>query len=178
MKTIALFGGSFDPPHTGHIAIVNALKRLDYIDKIVVMPTYLNPFKSKSAANATLRLKWLREIFKGDDRVLIDDFEVKQNRSVATIESVIQLLETYEKVYLVLGADNLASLKKWHRYDELKDLVTFIVASRDDIKIDTHYIKIKVDEPISSSVLRKELDVSRLPSECKDEILKVYKDKI
>ena len=176
MKTIALFGGSFDPPHTGHIAIVKALKRLNYIDNVVVMPTYLNPFKSKSAANATLRLKWLKEIFRGDKKVIIDDFEVKQNRSVSTIETVLHLLTHYKKVYLVIGADNLASLERWNRFDELKEIVTFIVATRDEIEIEARFIKIEVNETISSSALRDVLDVSRLPSVCKDEILKVYKD--
>jgi len=176
MKTIALFGGSFDPPHTGHIAIVKALMRLDYIDKVVVMPTYLNPFKSKSVAGATLRLKWLKEIFKEDNKVIVDDFEVNQNRPIVTIETVLHLLTLYKKIYLVIGADNLASLRRWHRYDELKEIVTFIVATRDEIEIDSHYIKLSIDEDISSSTLREELDVSRLPSQCKDEILKVYKD--
>jgi nicotinate-nucleotide adenylyltransferase len=140
------------------------------------MPTYLNPFKSKSVAGATLRLKWLKEIFKEDNKVIVDDFEVNQNRPIVTIETVLHLLTLYKKVYLVIGADNLASLRRWHRYDELKEIVTFIVATRDEIEIDSHYIKLSIDEDISSSTLREELDVSRLPSQCKDEILKVYKD--
>ena len=47
MDTIALFGGSFDPPHIGHEAVVKALKDFKEIDKIIIMPTFLNPFKSK-----------------------------------------------------------------------------------------------------------------------------------
>jgi len=177
MKTIALFGGSFDPPHIGHIAIVEALRGLEYIDGVVVMPTFLNPFKSKSSAKPSLRLKWLREIFKDDSFVKVDDFEVKQNRPVRAIESVLYLLTKYEKIYLVIGADNLSSLNRWYKFDELKKLVTFIVATRDNIKIDSSYIVLNINEDISSSKLRKNLDTSKLPNECKDEILKIYKDK-
>ena len=174
--TIALFGGSFDPPHIGHKAIVKALEKLDYIDKIIIMPTFLNPFKSESHAPSELRFKWLKEIFKDFKNVKIDRYEVEQNRQVPTIESVKYLLKTYENVYLVIGADNLASLENWNSYLELKDLVTFIVASRDNIIVDKKFIQLNVDEKISSSVLRENIEISMLPKECATEIEQYYKE--
>ena len=63
MKNIALYGGSFDPPHIGHEAVVKALLDLNYIDKIIIMPTFLNPFKDGSTAPSSLRLDWLKEIY-------------------------------------------------------------------------------------------------------------------
>ena len=65
MKTIALFGGSFDPPHIGHKAVVEAVLKLKDVEEVVVMPTFLNPFKDSFHAPSDLRLKWLREIFSG-----------------------------------------------------------------------------------------------------------------
>ena len=176
METIALYGGSFDPPHIGHKAIVEALDKLDYIDKIIIMPTYLNPFKSSSHASSELRFKWLKKIFKDFTNVKIDNFEVKQNRQVATIESVKYLLKTYKNVYLVIGADNLASLESWNSYQQLKNLVTFIVASRDNIIVDEKFIQLNVDEKISSSELRKNINISMLPKECAIEIEQYYKE--
>jgi nicotinate-nucleotide adenylyltransferase len=176
MKTVALYGGSFDPPHIGHKAIVEVLDKLDYIDEIIIMPTYLNPFKSSSHAPSELRFKWLKKIFKDFTNVKIDDFEVKQNRQVATIESVKYLLKTYKNVYLVIGADNLASLKSWNSYHELKDLVTFIVASRNNIIVDKNFIQLKIDEKISSSELRENINISMLPKECATDIVKHYKE--
>ena len=73
MKTIALFGGSFDPPHLGHYSIVHALLEIKEIDEIIVMPTYLNPFKDASFAPAELRLRWLKEIFKEERKVTVSD---------------------------------------------------------------------------------------------------------
>ena len=175
METIALYGGSFDPPHIGHKAIVEALEKLNYIDKIIIMPTFLNPFKSKSHAPSELRFKWLKEIFKDFNNVYIDRYEVEQNRQVPTIESVKYLLKTYENVYLVIGADNLNSLEEWNSYQELKDLVTFIVASRDNILVDKKFIKLDVDEKISSSELRGNINISMLPEVCASEIEQYYK---
>jgi len=176
MRNIALFGGSFDPPHIGHTAIVKALEKLDYIDKIIIMPTFLNPFKSKSHAPSELRFEWLEEIFINSQSVEISRYEVNQNRAVATIESVEYLLKTYEKVYLVIGADNLASLELWSNYDILKEKVTFLVASRDNIIIDDHFIQLKVDENISSTQLRKNIDSTKIPIECTQKIEKFYKE--
>ena len=176
METIALYGGSFDPPHIGHKAIVEALDKLDYIDKIIIMPTFLNPFKSSSHAPSELRFKWLKEIFKEFKNVKIDSYEVQQNRQVPTIESVKYLLKTYQNVYLVIGADNLATLENWNSYEELKNLVTFIVASRDNIIVDKKFIQLNIDEKISSSKLRKNINISMLSEECALEIEQYYKE--
>jgi len=155
METIALFGGSFDPPHIGHKAIVQALVNMKEIDKVIVVPTFLNPFKSHSHASPELRLSWIKEVFCGYDKVEISDYEVRQNKSVPSILSVKHFLKKYKNIYLVIGADNLASLHKWERYSELKELVTFIVASRNGIKIPKEYITLKIDESISSTQLRR-----------------------
>jgi len=177
MRSIALFGGSFDPPHIGHTAVVKALEELPYIDEIIIMPTFLNPFKSSSHAPSELRFQWLEEIFKNSSNVTISRYEVNQNRAVPTLESVEYLLKTYTKIYLVIGADNLASLELWNNYKKLKDKVTFLVASRDNIFVDNHFIQLKIDENISSSMLREEMDISKIPRECAQKIKEFYKEK-
>jgi len=174
MKTLALYGGSFDPPHVGHKAVIEALRKLEYIDEIIIMPTFLNPFKSKSHAPSELRFNWLEKIFKEFENVVIDRYEVNQERQVSTIESVKHLLKKYKDIYLVIGADNLHSLNSWDNFQELEKLVTFIVASRDNIIVDKKFIRLNIDEKISSSALRKNIDISMLPIECAKEIEKHY----
>lgn len=176
MDTVALFGGSFDPPHIGHEAIVRALNALEWIDKVVVMPTFLNPFKLKFYAPAPLRVKWLREAFSEYAKVEISEFEVNQQKKVPTIQSVLYLLKTYKKVFVVIGADNILSLYKWYRYDELKNLATFIVASRDDVEIPSEFLRLDVREDISSTALRDNMDLDKLPKKCSQEIFKYYKE--
>jgi len=177
METIALFGGSFDPPHIGHKAIVEVLQKERYIDKIIIMPTFLNPFKSSSHASSALRFRWLQTIFNGFSDVEISDYEVKQNRAVSSLETVHYLLKRYKKIYLVIGADNVASLETWNNFTELNSLVTFIVALRNDIEIPKHFISLNIDEKISSSELRKNMKISKIPKECAVEIQQYYKEK-
>ena len=176
MKNIALFGGSFDPPHLGHVKIVEALKSLDFIDKIIIMPTYLNPFKSNFVADANTRLEWLKDIFQDDQNVEVSAFEVEQKTKVPTIQTVKYLKQTYDTVYLVIGADNLASLTEWYKYDELKTLVKFVVASRENIDIPDNYIKLNVNIPISSTTLRENRDILFLPPKIAKQIKNYYKE--
>ena len=177
MKTIALFGGSFDPPHLGHCAVVDALLEMQELDEIILMPTYLNPFKDGSFAPPELRLQWLREIFAKLKRVSVSDFEVRQKRKVPSIESVEHLHKKYKKIYLIIGADNLKSLSSWHRYSELKEMVTFVVAHRDSIEIPSGYRELHVAQEISSSALRENMQESMLCEINAKKIVQYYKTK-
>lgn len=174
--TVALYGGSFDPPHIAHIAIINALCELNFLDKVIVMPTFLNPFKSHFTAPAELRLKWLRDIFAETQDVEISSFEVDLGQKTPTITTVEYLLTSYEKIYVVIGADNLASLNKWSHFDELAKKVTFIIATRDDIEVPTNFIKLFINEKVSSSDLRKKMNIQNLPKKNALEIMQYYKE--
>ncbi|HIP14443.1 MAG TPA: nicotinate (nicotinamide) nucleotide adenylyltransferase [Sulfurimonas autotrophica] len=176
MKTIALYGGSFDPPHLAHKAIVEALRELDFIQKVVVMPTFLNPFKASFTAPAHLRLQWLKKIFSSYKDVKVSSYEVDMKKKVPTIETVKYLLKKYDTIYLVIGADNLNSLHKWYKYDELKGLVTFIVATRDKMVIPEQFIALQIDEDISSTDLRNNFDSTKIPKEVREEITQYYKE--
>jgi len=170
---IAVFGGSFDPPHKGHKRIVQeALKVLD-IDKLFVVPTYLNPFKKSFDLNETKRYRLVRDMISGMEKVEICDYEIEQKRAVTTFETIEYLKNKYNPdiIYLIIGADNLKKLKQWHRYDELEKLVKFVVAKRDGIKIPTKYITLDVNEDISSSKIRRER-LSKV-----EEIVKTLDDK-
>lgn len=177
MDSIALFGGSFDPPHIGHEAIVKALMKLDKIDKIIIMPTYLNPFKTEFFAPADLRVKWLKQIFFDYKKVEISEFEVSQNRSVATIDTIRYLKKNHGDIYLVIGADNLASFSQWSEHEELVKMVKLIVASRNGATVDGDFMTLEVKEDTSSSALRNEMQISKLPTQCADEIYNFFKDK-
>ncbi len=173
---IAIFGGSFDPPHKGHISIVKtALQVLD-IDKLIVVPAYLNPFKTSSHATPAKRLEWLTRVFDGYKNVEVSDFEILQNRPVPSIETVMHFKQPSDEIYLIIGADNLSALKKWHRFEELDSLVTWAVATRDDIAVPEGYIQLPVSEAVSSTLLREKVEPSFLPAEIAQDIVKHYKE--
>lgn len=92
---IALFGGSFDPPHTGHDAAVRAILSSLKPDLLIIMPSFLNPFKKSFSAPPQLRLRWCRALWSDAPHVEVSDYEISQNRSVPTIQSVKFLLKKY-----------------------------------------------------------------------------------
>ncbi len=157
-KNIAIYGGSFDPVHLGHQEVVKkALKSLD-IDRLFIIPTYISPFKTQFFAPPKLRLKWLKKLFKKNKKVKICIHEIKNKKPTPTYESVLHLQKKYDfsKCFLIVGADNLQNLTKWHEYEKLKKLVSFVVATRDDEKISKNLKKLKINVNISSTNLRKQ----------------------
>ena len=92
---IALFGGSFDPPHAGHEAAVKAILSSLKPDSLVIMPSFLNPFKKSFSAPPQLRLRWCRALWSSAPHVEVSDYEISQNVPVPTIQSVKFLLEKY-----------------------------------------------------------------------------------
>ena len=92
---IALFGGSFDPPHAGHEAAVRAILSSLKPDLLIIMPSFLNPFKKSFSAPPQLRLRWCRALWSDAPHVEVSDYEISQNVPVPTIQSVKFLLEKY-----------------------------------------------------------------------------------
>ncbi len=172
---VALYGGSFDPPHNGHVAVANAaLAHLD-IDRLIVVPAYLNPFKESVRAPSELRLKWLKKIFH-DPRIEVSDFEILQKRPVRTIETVRHFQSEADRIYVIIGADNLKTLPMWYDFESLDKLVTWVVATREGIKIDPAYLTLHVNEPVSATALRRLPCRDDLPEGVATEIIEYYKE--
>ena len=179
MKTseskIAIFGGSFDPPHLGHLAIIKkALERLD-IDRLIVVPAFISPFKKGHAAPPELRLEWLKKITAFDPRITVSDIELKKGGPSYTIDTVNHFARFFDTIYLIIGADNLRDLHKWHRFDELNKKVKWVVATRDNTDVPQGFIRLDVDMPISSTELREKIDPRWIPDAIRDEVVRFYK---
>jgi len=155
--TVALFGGSFDPPHIGHQTIIQKISALEDIDALIVMPAFLNPFKKTTLASAQQRLEWCKEICSST-RVIVSDFEVSQKRSVYTIETLNYLASSYSVKYLVIGSDNLASIDRWRDFTQIDSRVVWIVVTREGDNPSysklREYRVIELDMPISSTAIR------------------------
>jgi nicotinate-nucleotide adenylyltransferase len=167
---VIIFGGSFDPIHKGHIEIIE--KAVKMADKVIVVPNYLNPLKNSFSAPSKLRFKWLTEAIN-HPKVEISDFEIKQQKSCYTIDTIKHFKQKYDKISFLIGADNLLTLNRWKKIDELKQLVNFIVVTRDNIPIKS-YQTINIDIPISSTQIRQNLDKLYLPDNLANEIINYY----
>lgn len=173
---IALYGGSFDPPHIGHLRVVEAALASLPINRLIIVPAYQNPLKQKVCVSAEKRLEWLKMLFAQMPKVEISDFEISQNRSVYTIETVKHFRNDFETIYLIIGADNLETLSQWHCYEELNTLVTWVVATRAQTSVPDGMIRLDVDVPISSTECRALQRSPGLGPVIDHEIITTYKE--
>jgi nicotinate-nucleotide adenylyltransferase len=156
--TIAIFGGSFDPPHKGHQAIVALAEKSLNIDQLIVLPAYLNPFKKSSSATPAQRLTWCKELFALPPRVIVDSYEIDQGESTPTSQSVKHFNQHYCVKYLIIGSDNLPTLTKWHQFEWLNHHITWVVITRENhpmrLEALRSYKILSLHHPISSTSIR------------------------
>ena len=135
---ILLYGGSFDPPHNGHLNNLRAAIRRVHPDKVVVMPAGLSPFKQQTAAPAALRLEMcscFRELGQAVPQVEICGWEIAQaeagnrNYTVLTVEMLARE-NPDAQLYLGIGSDMLLSFDGWHRWQDILRLAHLVVVSR------------------------------------------------
>lgn len=175
---IAIFGGSFDPVHLAHVQIVKKAKKTLDIDKLIIVPTYLNPFKKEFYFKPEIRFQFLKKIFKNQEDIEISDYEINQTKTIYSIDTVKYLKNRYNpsKIYFIIGADNIINLDKWNNIEQLKSLVTFVVATRNGYKLPSDFVCLDVDIDISSTKLRENLSLKYIPNEIKDDIIQVQKE--
>ncbi len=177
LRGVALFGGSFDPPHLGHLSIVKKLLELERVSLVIIMPTWLNPFKKSSHALAQQRLKWCSIIFDIPN-VKVSNFEIEKESPVYTIETWKYLKESYSLKYLVIGSDNLKNITKWKDFDILNQELTWIVATRSNKNPDVSMLKrvkiLEIDVAISSSEIRVGEGLKYIDPRIYDEVIETY----
>lgn len=128
-----MFGGSFDPPHVGHSAIVERLCALG-AQRLFVVPTFLSPFKATSLFCAALRLRWARIVF-ANPKVVVSDFEIARGVPTPSLQTLEYLhahfhIDSTQKLGIVIGADHLARLHEWFGFESLRQKAVFVVFAR------------------------------------------------
>lgn len=174
---VAIFGGSFDPPHLGHQEIVDkALKELS-LEKLLIVPAYLNPFKSSSVATATQRLKWCHALFDTIPKVFVENYEIEEKKSTPTAQTVEHFNKIYNVKYLIIGADNLASLHKWHNFSWLNEHIIWVIITREEYTLEVSKLRsykiLTLDMPISSSKIRNTKELSYVDNKIKKTVQNV-----
>ena len=133
---IGIFGGSFDPPHKGHLEISKiAIKKLS-LSKIYWCVTKKNPFKNKTFFSLSERIKKSKNITKKIKKIKIKYFDEKI-KSTNTIDMVKYLKKKQKKniFFLIVGSDNLINFHKWKKWKLLAKLTEIVVFSRKDYDI-------------------------------------------
>ena len=133
LQSIAVFGGSFDPVHNGHVMIArSALAELE-LDRLIVMPAAQSPFKpDQTLAPAAARMEMLRAAFSGEPEIEISSWELDRGGVSYSIETLRALAAEHPEAHLfyLIGADHVATLPQWREADALAAAATFVVVPR------------------------------------------------
>jgi nicotinate-nucleotide adenylyltransferase len=160
MKKVGILGGTFNPPHIGHLIMANeALHAVD-LDEVRFMPNYIAPHKEVHGANAAQRLEMTRLAIHGYAQFRVEDFEISQGGVSYTFDTMKAMIQREPETvfYFIIGGDSIEGLPTWHRIDELAQLVRFIGIRRPGYLHDTVYPVLLIDSPelhLSSTMLRE-----------------------
>lgn len=131
---LALYGGTFDPIHHGHLLLArDALEQLA-LDRVIFLPAALSPHKLASApASAAVRRAMLAAALADEPGFLLDDSELARPGPSFAIDTVERVRAAHPgaRLHYLIGADNLRELHTWRRIDELRQLAEFVVFGRD-----------------------------------------------
>ena len=176
MKKIGIYGGTFDPIHHGHLILAREALEVLGLDKVIFVPARVSPQKGRAPiASPETRLAMLQAATAGESQFVVDDCELRRPPPSYTIETVenIRAHEAGCELYCFVGEDNVPSLPTWHRFDELKKLVGFVVLDRSGTEITHGYVVVQRKIDISASEIRSRVASNRsirylVPSEVEE----------
>jgi nicotinate-nucleotide adenylyltransferase len=133
---VAFFGGSFDPPHRGHVALVQMAATRLHLDRVLVAPVGTQPLKQEATtASFEDRVAMARLAFAGEPGVEVSVIDASRadgrpNYSIETVLSVKRTLAPEDELFYLMGADSWLTIGKWYRAAELLTACDFIVGAR------------------------------------------------
>jgi nicotinate-nucleotide adenylyltransferase len=132
-RRVGLFGGSFDPIHTGHVEAALAVLEQLALERIVFLPTARPPHKQRRTfAPALLRYAMVEMALLPHAELWVSALELREDQTSYTIDSVehFRATEPDTEIYLLLGADSYRELDQWVRWRDLVRLATLVVVER------------------------------------------------
>jgi nicotinate-nucleotide adenylyltransferase len=154
MKTIGIYGGTFDPIHMGHLITAQSVCDIRKLDKIIFIPSYISPHKTdRISSSPKHRLNMLKMSIKGVPSFDYSDFEINNEDISYTIDTIRKFKSIYKNIELIIGYDNLITFDTWKEPDKLLKLVKLVVLRRkvkeDDFERNKYFKKaIFIETPL------------------------------
>ncbi len=174
MKPLAIFGGTFDPIHLGHLCVAwEASELLDA--EVLIMPSGMPPHRPPPIASAEQRVAMLRVALRDQSRLVLDARELARSGSSYTVDTMVELRAEHGErpLILLLGADAFAGLPSWQGWRRLFELAHIGVLSRpgeqallpDELKQETHHRWLEAPAALRSLPSGKLIALSVTPME-------------
>ncbi|MFC1582081.1 nicotinate-nucleotide adenylyltransferase, partial [Planctomycetota bacterium] len=131
MKRTGLFGGTFDPPHNGHLRAAEACREGLSLDRVIFIPACIPPHKSARRLTApSHRLAMLQTALAGDSGLEYSDIEIQRQGMSFTIDTIRAFTDPQTELFFITGSDSLAHLHLWKEVGLLLETCRVIIISR------------------------------------------------
>ncbi|MFC5188885.1 nicotinate-nucleotide adenylyltransferase [Pediococcus cellicola] len=162
-KRIGLLGGTFNPPHLGHLIMAEQVCTQLGLDRVDFMPDYIPPHvDTKEAIEAKHRVAMVKAAIASNPNFGIELAEIKRQGKSYSYDTLVALKRAHpeNQYYFIIGADMVAYLPKWYRIADLVKIVQFVGVKRPGVKIHSEYPILWVDTPtidLSSTLIRNKI---------------------
>ncbi|HZG72549.1 MAG TPA: nicotinate-nucleotide adenylyltransferase [Chondromyces sp.] len=163
-KKVGILGGTFNPPHLGHLIIANEVLSVLELDELRFMPNHEPPHKEKKGGVSDEdRIQMIQAAIGDHPKFKLELCEMQRSGKSYTYDTIKFLKEREPEAdfYFIIGGDMIEYLPNWHRIDELCELLTFVGVKRPGYSTDTPYPVHMVEVPeinLSSSLLRERME--------------------
>lgn len=139
-RRIGLLGGTFDPPHLGHLAAAQAARAQLGLEQVIFLVAN-DPWQKSGDRDVTpadVRLQMVSALVSGEPGMGVDDREIRRGGPTYTADTLEELVGEYPDTdfFLIVGADTAERIGTWHRPERVRDLSTLVVVNRDNRTID------------------------------------------
>lgn len=138
MRNLGVFGGTFDPPHIGHLVLAQCAYEELRLDKLLFIPAARQPHKAdKPISSPEARLEMLRLAIGDDERFEVSDIEINREALSYTYLSLKNLKELYPEceLYFIMGGDNIADIETWKNPEEIFNIARVAAALRPEYEL-------------------------------------------
>lgn len=163
MSRIGILGGTFDPPHIGHLMIAEGVSSTLQLDEVWFIPTNEPPHKDQAVTSGRQRAEMASIAIADHPKFKVNTIELDREGKSYTFDTISLLQKQYpeNEFYFIIGADMVEYLPHWHRIDELIEKIQFVGVKRPGYKLDTAYPIIEVDIPtinLSSTIIKERFE--------------------
>ncbi len=155
MKKIGLLGGTFDPPHYGHLIIANEVLNQCRLDEVWFVPAFVPPHKQQMrVSKPEHRVKMVKLAIASHPFFRLCTIEIDRKGPSYTVDTLKKLKAKYSNVefFFIIGADMVQDLLNWKKIDELFEMTTFIGVKRPGFPLESPFLNkiITVETPLTS----------------------------
>ncbi|MGM0844166.1 MAG: nicotinate-nucleotide adenylyltransferase [Bacillota bacterium] len=166
-KRVGLLGGTFNPPHLGHLIIANEVLHQFNLDEIRFMPAGIPPHKQiKGDTSSEQRKEMVISAIENHPKFVLETIELEKEGPSYTYETIKLLVERepHSDFHFIIGGDMIDYLPKWHKIEELSQLIGFIGVKRPGYEAESSYNVTMADIPqieISSTMIRDRITAGK-----------------